>query len=72
MGGQTPGPFTTQEPIIMKLRLDVLAAAVCGAIGFAGTTTANAATACGDLKNLKLPETTITDRKSTRLNSSHT
>ncbi len=44
----------------MKLRLDVLAAAVCGATALVGTPAANAATACADLKSLKLPATTIT------------
>ena len=44
----------------MKLRIDVLAAAVCGATALFGTTAVNAATVCGDLKNLKLPDTTIT------------
>src|SRR5258706_3047926 len=44
----------------MKLRIDVLAAAVCGATALFGTTAASAATACAELKNLKLPDTTIT------------
>src|SRR5512147_2255941 len=46
--------------ITMKLRIDVLAAAVCSATALLGAAAANAATACADLKNLKLPETTIT------------
>ena len=44
----------------MKLRIDVLAAAVCGGTALFGTTAVHAATACADLKNLKLPDTTIT------------
>jgi feruloyl esterase len=44
----------------MKLRIDVLAAAVCGAIALAGAAAADAATACADLRDLKLPNTTIT------------
>ena len=44
----------------MKLRIDVLAAAVCGGTALFGTTAVHAATACADLKNLRLPDTTIT------------
>jgi feruloyl esterase len=44
----------------MKRRIDVLAASVCAAMALLGTAAANAATACAELKQLQLPETTIT------------
>jgi Tannase and feruloyl esterase len=44
----------------MKRRIDVLTAGACAALTLLCTQAANAAMACADLKQLKLPETTIT------------
>jgi feruloyl esterase len=45
--------------MIMKRRIDVLAAGVCAAMTLLCAVAANAAMSCADLKQLKLPDTTI-------------